>query len=63
MARSPFPGPSAPQCRIPVCRSSTVPLQPKSLHHPPAKLTLFSPFLRIHSCFIIGSCLLRIPNP
>ena len=25
----------------------------------PAKLTLFSPFLRIYSPFIIGSCLLR----
>jgi hypothetical protein len=28
-----------------------------------ANLTLFSPFLRIHSSFIIGSCLLRIRNP
>jgi hypothetical protein len=28
----------------------------------PAHLTLFSPFLRIYSSFIIGSCLLRIRN-
>ena len=28
----------------------------------PEHLTLFSPFLRIHSSFIIGSCLLRIRN-
>jgi hypothetical protein len=28
----------------------------------PARLTLFSPFLRIYFSFIIGSCLLRIRN-
>jgi hypothetical protein len=28
----------------------------------PAHLALFSPFLRIYSSFIIGSCLLRIRN-
>jgi hypothetical protein len=29
----------------------------------PAHLRLFSPFLRIYSSFIIGSCLRRIRNP